>query len=59
MKDLGKWAQGSRFYEQVGVMDDMNNSQLWAQGFRCNEQLRVVVDMKDFEPWGHDSKFYE
>ena len=29
MNDFGSWAQGSRFYDQLKVVDDMNDS-----GFR-------------------------
>ena len=46
MRDLGLWGQGSRCYEQLKAMDDMNNSGSWAQGSRCYEQLRVIDDMK-------------
>ena len=51
MKYLGLWAQGSRLYEQVKVVDDMNNSQSWAQGSRYYEQLKVVINMNDSKLW--------
>ena len=30
MKDFESWAQGFRFYEQLRVVDDTNDSRLWA-----------------------------
>ena len=59
MKNLGLWAQGSRFYEQVKVVDNTNNSQSQGLGSKWNEQLRADVDMKDSELWAHGSKCYE
>ena len=30
-------ALGFGFFEQIKVMNDMNNSGLWVKGFKCNE----------------------
>ena len=54
-----RWAKASRFYEQLRVMYDMNDSRSWARGSRCYEQLRVVVDMKDYELCTLGSRCYE
>ena len=48
MNDLGSWALDSRYYEELIVMNDMNNSDSWAQGSWCSEQLKVVVNMNDY-----------
>ena len=39
------WAQAFRCYEQLKVVDDMNDSYSWAHDFKCNEQFRVVDDI--------------
>ena len=41
------WTEGSRFYEQLRVVDDINDSRLWAQASKCSEQLKAVDDMND------------
>ena len=51
-------AQASRFYEQLRVVDDMNDSRSWAQGSRCYEKLRVMVDMNNLGSLAKGSKFY-
>ena len=43
-------AQGSRCYEQIWAMVEMNYSESWAQGSYFYEQLRAVNDMKDYGP---------
>ena len=48
MKDSRLWAQGSRFYEQLKVVGEINNFGSWSQAYRCYEQLFTVVDMNDF-----------
>ena len=37
MTDSRSWAKGSKCYEQLRVMVDMNNFGLWSQGSRCYE----------------------
>ena len=39
MDDSMSWAQGFRCYEQLKVLDDMNNFRSWAQGPRFNIQV--------------------
>ena len=52
-------AQGSRCYEQLRAMYDMNNFGLWAQGSKCYEQLGPIDGMKDSRSFTQDSKCYE
>ena len=40
--------QGTRCYEKLKVVDDMNDSGLRVKGSRYYGELRVMVDMKDF-----------
>ena len=47
INDSMLWAQDTRGYENLMVMDDMKDSGSWAQGSRCYEQLIVVGDMND------------
>ena len=47
MNDSSSYAQGSRCFEELRAMDDMNEFGSWAQGSKCNEQLSVVDDMND------------
>ena len=37
IKDSRSWAQGSKCYEQLRVVVDMNDYGLWSQGSRCYE----------------------
>ena len=37
----------SRYYEQLRVMDDMNDSRLRAKGSKHYEHLRIVVHTND------------
>ena len=37
MNDSKLWAQGSRFYEQLRIVDDINDSRSWAKAIRYNE----------------------
>ena len=41
------WAQGSKCYEQLRVVDDMCYSKSWAQGYGCFEQLNIVDGIND------------
>ena len=41
----------SKFYEQLKVVVDMNDSKSWAQGYRCCKQLNAKVDMNVYESW--------
>ena len=52
MNDFVSCAHGSRCYEQVRVMDEMNDSKLLGQGYRFYEQLYTVVEMNDYG--GHE-----
>ena len=47
MNNFGSWAQGSRWYEQLKVVDDMSYSGLWAQGDGCYQQLSIMDEMND------------
>ena len=37
MNDSESWAKGSRSYEKVRAVDDMNDSRLWVEAFRDYE----------------------
>ena len=52
------WAQGSRCYNELLTVDDMNDFELWAKGSRIYEQVRVVDDINDSRWWPQDSKCY-
>ena len=43
--------KGSRYYEQLRVVDDMNDSESWEKGSGYYEQLNAMVDMNDFGSW--------
>ena len=45
MKDYESWALCYKYYEQLRVMVDKNDSRLWSQGSSFYEQLRVVYNM--------------
>ena len=45
------WAEGSRCYERLKVVVDMNDSESWGIGSRFYEQLRFVDDMNDSWSW--------
>ena len=47
MNDFVSWAQVFKFYEQLNVMDDINNLGSWAQDSRCYNQRKVIDDMND------------
>ena len=51
MNDFGLWALGSRCYEQLKVVDDMNNSRLSAQSSRCFEQHKLVDDKNNLRSY--------
>ena len=42
-------ARGSRWYEQLKVVDDMNDIRSRAQASRYYEMLKAFIDLKDFE----------
>ena len=48
MKDSESLAHGSRCYEYIRIMDDMNNFQMSTQSTRCYEQIRAMNDMNEF-----------
>ena len=50
---------GSRYYEQLKIVDDMNNSESWAKGSKYNEKLKVVFDMNDFGSPAEGFRCYE
>ena len=50
MKYSGSWAWGSRCYEQLKVVDDMNDSGSWAQATRFYDYLKVVENMNNPMP---------
>ena len=41
MNNFRLWAQGSRWYEELSVIDNMNNFWSYAQGYKSYEQLKV------------------
>ena len=50
------WAQGSRFYEQLKVVDDMNNS--WSYELKpldAMNNLGLRVEMNDSRSWAKGS----
>ena len=47
MNDTKSWAQGSRFYEQLWVMDGMNYFGSWPKAYRYYEQLSDIIELKD------------
>ena len=49
MNNSKLWSQGSRCYEKLKVMANMNVSRSWAQGIRCSQQLKAMDDMTNFE----------
>ena len=51
MSNFRSRAQGSKYYEQIKIMVDVNDSESWAQGSRRYEQLSAVVDMNDSGLW--------
>ena len=42
-------ARGSRWYEQLKVVDDMNDIRSRAQASRYYEMLKAFIDLKNFE----------
>ena len=38
-------------YEQLNIVDDMNDSESWTQSSRYYEYLRALVDMNESESW--------
>ena len=62
------WAQGCRCFEQLNIMDDMNDlgsrelrpssSGLYMIWMIQHHDLRVVDDMNDFGSWAHGSRYY-
>ena len=67
------WDQGCGCFEQLNIMDDMNNLgshelrlldvmyslSLWIIWMILHHELRVVDDMNDYGSWAHKSKYYE
>ena len=51
MNDFESCSEGSRFYEQLKAMVDINNSVLWAQETRYYEKLMEMDNMKDSGSW--------
>ena len=51
MNNSKSWAQGSRCYEVLRVIDDKKASRLLAQDSRFYELHRVVDNMNDFKSW--------
>ena len=53
MNDFGSWAQGSKCYEKLIVMDDMNNSgsyELRPLDAKNNLEIRMIWTILDHEP---------
>ena len=67
------WAQGCGCFEQLNIIDDMND--LRAHELRLleamsslgllmiwmilHQELKVVDDMNNYRSWAHDSRYYE
>ena len=47
------------FYEQLKVVDAMNNPKSLDGGFRCYELIMVMVVKNKFGFWSQNSRFYE
>ena len=58
MNDSKSWAQGSRYYEQLWVVVDMNDYNSWAHASNMNKP-RVVIDLRDSGLWAQGSRCYE
>ena len=59
MNDLRLWATGSRSYEQLRAMDDLNDSGSWDEATRYFEQLKAIIDLKDYGLEALGSTSYE
>ena len=69
----GSWAQGYGCFEQLSIVNDMNDLifcelrpldvmstlGLWMIWMILCHELRVVDDMNDSKLWAHDSRYYE
>ena len=51
MNDFESCAEGSRSYEKLKSMVDINNSMLWAQDTRYYEKFMAIDNMEDFGSW--------
>ena len=51
MNNFKSWTQSSRWYEQLRVVDNINDSGLCAQGYKSYEQLKAMNDMNDIGSW--------
>ena len=51
MNNSRLWAEGSRCYKVLGVVDEKKCSRLWAQDSRFYELLRVLDNITNFESW--------
>ena len=52
-------SQGSKCYEKLKAMADMNVFGSWAQGTRCSQQLKAMDYMTNFELWAQSFRYYE
>ena len=48
-----------KIYEQLRVMDNMNDFGSWDQDAKCFEHLRLVDDMNNSRSWALGSRIYE
>ena len=49
VKDSRSLAQGCRCYEQIRVVNVMNDLELCVKGSRCYEMFRVMDNMNDLK----------
>ena len=73
MCHFGSWAQDYGCFEQLSIMNDMNDFisrdlrpldamrslRLWMTWMIMYHELRVVDNMNDSELWAHDLRYYE
>ena len=59
MNNFRSWAQGFRCYEQLKVLDDMNDTGSRAQASWYYEMVKAFIDLKDFELWYNGFRWNE
>ena len=57
MNNSMSWAQGSKCYEQLKVVDDMNDTSSRAQASWYDVMLKAFINLKDCELWFNGSKW--
>ena len=59
MNNFVSRAQESKFYEQLKVVDDMNDSGHELKAINALKQLYVIVNMNDSKSWAQGSRCFE